>query len=73
MLWGCYSYYQIGPCFTWFKELKEEKKQNEVIINALNEYQEPICKRFWEENNRRRRSDRGKRRNKLRKELNRSS
>jgi hypothetical protein len=26
MLWGCYSCHQRGPCFIWFKELKEEKQ-----------------------------------------------
>lgn len=51
MLWGCYSYYMIGPCFIWFKEPVEENKQNALITDALNEYREPICKNFWEEKN----------------------
>jgi hypothetical protein len=49
MLWGYYSYRQRGPCFIWFKELKKEKQQNAAIIDALNEYREPISKQFWEE------------------------
>lgn len=49
MLWGCFSDYRIDPCFVQFRKSAEEKKINTIILDALNEYRELICKRFWEE------------------------
>jgi hypothetical protein len=59
MIWGSFSYYEVSPCFIWLKELAEEKRKNNAILEALNEYREPICKQFWEENNKRKRKREG--------------
>jgi hypothetical protein len=55
MLWGCDSYYQVGPYFIWLKEKVAEKKDNAIILDTPNKYREPICKAFWEEKEQRRR------------------
>ncbi len=41
MFWAWFFNYKKGPCFLWFKELAEEKKQNAYILKCLNGHREP--------------------------------
>lgn len=50
MFWGCFSWYNRGPCHVWVAETAAEKKKAEAQIAELNALLEPIKKEEWQLN-----------------------
>jgi len=48
MFWGCFSYYEKGPCHIWKVETAKEKEAAQKEIDELNKMREPEMKLAWE-------------------------
>ena len=48
MFWGCFSYYQKGPCHIWKDETAKEKKAAVKDLVQRNALIEEENKRMWE-------------------------
>jgi len=48
MFWGCFSWYQKGPCHIWRVETAAEKRESELDIQQLNDLYEQEKKDEWE-------------------------
>jgi hypothetical protein len=48
MFWGCFSYYEKGPCHIWEDETAKEKKEAKEWLDKVNNELETQCKLDWE-------------------------
>lgn len=50
MVWGCFTYDKKGPLHTWDAETKQQRKQADEEIEALNQELEPLYREQCEMN-----------------------
>ena len=48
MFWGCFNWFEKGPCHVWEKETKEEKKAASAELKVWNDANEARLKEEWE-------------------------